>query len=222
MTPIDLATNSFGQNFNCTMIQVASAFSSLINGGQYYQPHVVKKILDSEGNTLETIKPVLLKETTSKETSEMIKSYLYKTVSEGTGGEAKVDGYSMGGKTGTAQKHPREEKNYLVSFIGYLPQENPELVIYLIIDEPNFKEQAHSNYAQGVVKEILEEILPYMNLYPDEEKTQTPEDGQVPEGGQAPEDGQEPEGGGQTPDGDQQPLTGGEGEFEDEPPADPF
>lgn len=209
MTPIDLATNSFGQNFNCTMIQVASAFSSLINGGQYYQPHVVKKILDSEGNTLETIKPVLLKETTSKETSEMIKSYLYKTVSEGTGNEAKVDGYSMGGKTGTAQKQPRTDKTYLVSFIGYLPQENPELVIYLIIDEPNFKEQAHSNYAQGVVKEILEEILPYMNLYPDEEKTQTPEDGQVPEGGQAPEGGENPEDG-QTPEEGQQPEGGGQ------------
>ena len=63
MKPIDLATNSFGQNFNCTMIQVASAFSSLINGGEYYQPHVVKKILDSKGNTIETVKPVLLKET---------------------------------------------------------------------------------------------------------------------------------------------------------------
>lgn len=229
MTPIDLATNSFGQNYNCTMIQVAAAFSSLINGGQYYQPHVVKKILDPEGNTLETIKPVLLKETTSKETSEMIKEYLYKTVSEGTGSEAKVNGYSMGGKTGTAQKHPRAEKKYLVSFIGYLPQENPELVIYLIIDEPNFKEQAHSNYAQAVVKEILEELLPYMNLYPDEEMTPVPEEEQTPEGsqepgGQAPEEGQEPEG--QAPEGSQEPegQTPEEGDepFEDEIPVDPF
>ena len=207
MTPIDLATNSFGQNYNCTMIQVAAAFSSLINGGQYYQPHVVKKILDPEGNTLETIKPVLLKETTSKETSEMIKEYLYKTVSEGTGSEAKVNGYSMGGKTGTAQKHPTAEKKYLVSFIGYLPQENPELVIYLIIDEPNFKEQAHSNYAQAVVKEILEELLPYMNLYPDEEMTPVPEEEQTPEGSQEPE--------GQTPEEGDEP-------FEDEIPVDPF
>lgn len=207
MTPIDLATNSFGQNYNCTMIQVAAAFSSLINGGQYYQPHVVKKILDPEGNTLETIKPVLLKETTSKETSEMIKEYLYKIVSEGTGSEAKVNGYSMGGKTGTAQKHPRAEKKYLVSFIGYLPQENPELVIYLIIDEPNFKEQAHSNYAQAVVKEILEELLPYMNLYPDEEMTPVPEEEQTPEGSQEPE--------GQTPEEGDEP-------FEDEIPVDPF
>ena len=138
----------------------------------------------------------------------------------------------MGGKTGTAQKYPRGEKNYLVSFIGYLPQENPELVIYVIIDEPNVEEQAHSNYAQGVVKEILEEILPYLNIYPDEEKTQTPEEGQ--EGGQAPERGspkedQEPEGG--SPEDEQEPEGGSpeggqtpedEQEPEGEPPADPF
>ena len=160
------------------MIQVAAAFSSLVNGGEYYQPHVVKKILDAKGNTVETIKPVLLKETVSKETSELIKTYMYRTVSEGTGTEAKVNGYSMGGKTGTAQKMPRDKKEYLVSFIGYLPQEDPQLVIYVVIDTPNVKEQAHSNYAQGVTKEILEEILPYLNFYPDEElKPEPDEDG---------------------------------------------
>lgn len=224
---LDLATNSFGQNFNCTMIQLAGAFSSLINGGQYYQPHVVKKILDAEGNTIETVKPVILKETVSQETSDLVKSYLYATVSEGTGGEAKVDGYSMGGKTGTAQKYPRDAKTYLVSFIGYVPQENPQLVIYVIIDEPNAKEQAHSNYAQSVVKEILEEILPYMNMYPDEEKKQTDEDGtqegEAPQGegetgqeGEAPQEeggaGQEGDGSG-APDGAMTP---------NEPPADIF
>lgn len=166
---LDLATNVFGQNFNCTMIQLAAAFSSLINGGKYYQPHVVKKILDSSGSTIETMQPVLLKETASQETSDQIREYLYRTVSEGTGKTAKVNGYSMGGKTGTAQKLPRDAKNYLVSFIGYVPQENPQLVIYLIIDQPNVEEQAHSSYAQEVVKEILQDILPYMNLYPDEE-----------------------------------------------------
>lgn len=175
MTALDLATNSFGQNFNCTMIQLASAYSSLVNGGNYYQPHVVKKILDSEGNIIETIQPILLKETASEETSEMLKSYMYATVSEGTAATAKVNGYSMGGKTGTAQKLPRAERNYLVSFIGYVPQENPEVVVYVIIDEPNVEEQAHSSYAQTVAKEILEEILPYLNIYPDEEMVDEPE-----------------------------------------------
>lgn len=185
MRALDLATNSFGQNFNCTMIQVASAFSSVVNGGKYYQPHIVKKIEDSNGNVIENIKPVLLKETISEETSDMLKTYLYATVSEGTAKTAKVNGYSMGGKTGTAQKLPRANKTYLVSFIGYVPQENPQLVVYVIVDEPNVEEQAHSTYAQNIAREILEEILPYMNLYPDEELVQTEDE----ESGQGASDG---------------------------------
>lgn len=196
MKTIDLATNSFGQNFNCTMIQLASAFSSLINGGKYYQPHVVKKILDTEGNTIENINSTLLKETVSEDTSKQIKSYLYSVVSEGTGNTAKVDGYSMGGKTGTAQKQPRAAKTYLVSFIGYVPQENPQLLIYAIVDEPNVEEQAHSTYAQEIVKNILTEILPYMNIFPDEEQTKpedvTGKDGQSETGGNGDNPEEEP------------------------------
>ena len=85
------------------------------------------------------------------------------------GSTAKVDGYSLGGKTGTAEKQPRNQGNYLVSFIGFAPYENPELVIYCIVDEPNTEDQPHSYYAQNIVREILEEIYPYMNIYPDEE-----------------------------------------------------
>ena len=171
MTKIDLATNSFGQNFNCTMIQMASAFSSLINGGHLYQPRVVKAIADEHGNTIEEITPTLLRETVSKETSDMLKKYLYATVSEGTGNTAKADGYSLGGKTGTAEKIPRNSGNYLVSFIGFAPVEDPELMIYCIVDEPNVEDQPHSTFAQNIVREILEEILPYMNVYPDEPTT---------------------------------------------------
>lgn len=169
---VDLATGSFGQNFNCTMIQMVSAFSSIINGGNLYRPHLVSKITDENGNLVEEIKPELLKQTVSKETSDKVKQYLYATVSEGTAGIAKVPGYSMGGKTGTAEKQPRDDKNYLVSFIGYLPQENPQLVIYVVIDTPNQstegERQAHSTFAQNLAREILEEILPYMNIYKDE------------------------------------------------------
>ncbi len=173
MSSVDLASASFGQNFNCTMIQMISAFSSVINGGSYYRPHLVSRITDENGNLVEEIKPELLKQTVSKETSDKIKEYLFATVSEGTAGVAKVPGYSMGGKTGTAEKLPREDKNYVVSFIGYLPQENPQLVIYAVIDTPNQptegEAQAHSTFAQNLVREILEEILPYMNIYKDEE-----------------------------------------------------
>lgn len=182
MKTVDLATNSFGQNFNVTMIQMAGAFSSLINGGDYYQPHMVSEVLDENGNVLRKIDPVLIKQTVSEATSSQIRSYLYDTVAEGTGRYAKVAGYSMGGKTGTAQKSTvggKDEKNYLVSFIGYLPAEEPELVIYAVVDEPNTHEQAHSTYAQNLVREILEEALPYLNIYPDEtpaEKALTPEE----------------------------------------------
>lgn len=172
MTAIDLATNSFGQNYNCTMVQLGSAFCSLINGGYYYQPHVVKRITDSDGNTIEEIDKKLVKQTVSAGTSETLKGYLYSTVSEGgTGKYAKVDGYSMGGKTGTAQKAGRDGKNYLVSFIGYAPADDPQVMIYCIVDEPNAVEQYHSSFAQQIVKEILTEILPYMNIYPDQEIT---------------------------------------------------
>ncbi|MFV0464673.1 MAG: peptidoglycan D,D-transpeptidase FtsI family protein [Lachnospiraceae bacterium] len=172
MTAIDLATNSFGQNFNVTMIQVASAFSSLINGGYYYEPHLIKEIQDADGNLINKIEPLLLKKTVSESISELEKEYLYATVSEGTAKTAKVPGFSMGGKTGTAQKLPRSAGTYLVSFIGYAPQENPQLVIYVVVDEPNVEEQAHSTYAQNIARDILEEILPYMNIYQDEEITE--------------------------------------------------
>ena len=171
MTQLSLATNSVGQNYNTTMIQLGSAFCSIINGGKLYQPRVVSRITDESGNTIEDISPTLLRETISKTTSDTLKQYMYSTVSSGTGNTAKVDGYSMGGKTGTAEMIPRDGTNYLVSFIGFAPADDPQLMIYCVVDKPNTDDQAHSIYAQNIVREILEEILPYMNIYPDEEVT---------------------------------------------------
>lgn len=178
MSATSLATNSFGQNFNVTMIQMSSAFCSLVNGGSYYQPHVVKKITDENGNTVKEIEPTLLKQTVSKETSDKIRGYLEATVSQGTAKTAKVDGYSMGGKTGTAQKFDSEtgqraKGKYLLSFIGFAPANDPQAVIYVVVDEPNVESQPHSTYAQNIAREIMEEALPYMNIYPDEEKKGT-------------------------------------------------
>ena len=171
MKTIDLATNSFGQNYNATMIQVASAYSSLVNGGTLYRPYLVSKVMDANGGTVSITEPTVLKQTVSEGTSDLLRSYMYSTVTSGTATTAKVDGYSQGGKTGTAEKLPRNQGNYLVSYIGFAPYENPELVIYCIVDEPNSPDQAHSYYAQNIVREILEEVLPYMNIYPDEEVT---------------------------------------------------
>lgn len=171
MKTIDLATNSFGQNYNATMIQIASAFSSLVNGGTYYRPYLVSKVMDANGNTISITEPTVLKQTVSEATSDLLRSYMYNTVTSGTATQAKVDGYSQGGKTGTAEKLPRKDKNYLVSYIGFAPYENPELVIYCVVDQPNSPDQAHSYYAQNIVREVLEEVLPYLNIYPDEELT---------------------------------------------------
>ena len=164
MNSSSLATNSFGQNFNLTMTQLAASFCSLINGGEYYKPHVVKQIQDENGNVTENKEPVLLKRTVSKETSEIIKDYMYGVVEEGTGSSAGVEGYDIGGKTGTAQKLPRGNGKYLVSFIGYAPQENPQVVVYVVIDEPNAAAQANSGYATEMASKIMEDIFPYLGI----------------------------------------------------------
>ena len=165
---INLATNSFGQNFNTTMIQLGSAFCSLINGGYLYEPHLVTKITDSNGNTVEEIEPTVLKRTISDETGDMLKNYLEFVVSDGTGKTAGVDGYRIGGKTGTAEKLPRGNHKYLVSFIGFAPVENPQVVVYVIVDEPGVgaigDNQAHSSFAQEICHNIFEQILPYLGV----------------------------------------------------------
>lgn len=172
MGPTDLATNSFGQNFNVNMVQMVAGFSSLINGGYYYQPHVVKKITSANGGAVETMDSDLIRQTISASTSEKIRSYLYETVQNGTGKSAKVPGYSMGGKTGTAERVGRDKKNYLISFIGYVPAENPQAVVYVVIDRPNIYPQSQSKYATTLAKDIMTEVLPYMNIFPDQEYTQ--------------------------------------------------
>ncbi len=168
MKPINLATSSFGQGFNTTMIQVASAYCSLINGGYYYRPHCVKRILNSKGETVQTIEPVVMKQTISRSTQEKLMKYMRTTVESGTAKLAHVEGYSMGGKTGTAQKLPREADTYVVSISAYAPAENPQLFIYVVIDEPNDGKQDQARFASELAKSILEEVLPYMNMYPDQ------------------------------------------------------
>ena len=164
MDAASLATNAFGQNFNVTMTQMAASFCSLINGGNYYEPHVVKQIQDENGNVTENKDPVLVKKTISQETSEIIKDYMLGVVEEGTGATAAVEGYAVGGKTGTAEKLPRGNGKYLVSFIGYAPQENPQVMVYVVIDEPNVEYQANSGYATQLASQIMTDIFPYLGI----------------------------------------------------------
>ena len=164
MMDVDLATNSFGQNFNLTMTQMISAFCSLVNGGYYYEPHVVKQIQDENGNVIETKDPVLLRKTVSAETSDQLKQYMKAVVDYGTATNVAIDGYEMGAKTGTAEKLPRGNGKYLLSYIGFAPVENPEVVVYVVVDEPNTDNQSNSVYVQGLAKNVLEEAFPYLGI----------------------------------------------------------
>lgn len=176
MGETELACSAFGQGYTCTMLQEINAMSSVINGGYYYQPHLVKEIQDSNGSTVKTVEPVLLKQTISSEISAAIRSYMEDSVIEGTSRHSKVQGYSSGGKTGTAEKFPRGNKKYLVSFITFAPVEEPQVIVYVVVDEPNAEEQADSKYPQYIAQGILSELLPYLNIEPDEA-----EEGVVPE-----------------------------------------
>lgn len=164
MDPASLATNAFGQNFNVTMTQLAASFCSIVNGGDYYEPHVVKQIQDKNGNVIENKNPVLIKKTISKETSEIVKDYMLGVVQEGTGSTAAVEGYDVGGKTGTAEKLPRGREKYVLSFIGYAPQDNPQVVVYVVIDEINASDPANGRYAPGLAADIMKEIFPYLGI----------------------------------------------------------
>lgn len=169
MGQTELATSSFGQGYTCTMIQETAAICSVINGGYYYQPHIVSKVLNSDGAVIKNVEPVLMKQTVSEEVSAHIREYMGAVVaSNGTGKYAKVDGYSMGGKTGTAQKIPRGNGKYLISYVGFAPLDDPQVVIYTVVDEPNVEIQSISTYAQYLAHNIMSEILPYMNIFPDE------------------------------------------------------
>lgn len=168
-----LATSSFGQGYNVTMIQQIAAFCSVINGGYYYQPRVVSEITDSNGSVVEKIDAKLLKQVISSEVSDKLREYLGIAVEEGTGQSAKVEGYTMGGKTGTAEKvdpetGTRNKTDYLVSFIGFAPLDDPQVAIYVVVDRPHTDNQANSVYAQELAKNIMTEVLPYLGLYPDD------------------------------------------------------
>lgn len=164
MQPIDLGTNAFGQNFNVSMTQLAAGFCSLINGGNYYEPYLVKEIRNAQGDVVETKTPVLARKTVSQETCEILKDYMLGVVEEESGKSAQVEGYAIGGKTGTAEKLPRSQGKNLNSFIGYAPQENPEVMIYVVVDEPNLAQQAASYLATRLSADIMKEAFPYLNI----------------------------------------------------------
>lgn len=173
MHEVELATCTFGQGFTINMVQEAAAFSAVVNGGYYYQPHVVGQILSADGTSVETVEPLLLRQPISNDVSRLVRGYLKTAVREGTGRKSQVPGYQTGGKTGTAEKiDPKDgtrwKGHYVVSFIGAAPIDDPQVVLYVVIDEPNVAEQADSSYPQVLFRQIATELFPYMGIYPTE------------------------------------------------------
>lgn len=174
----ELATCSFGQGFNASMIQMITGFCSLINGGYYYEPHVVSRITTSDGAIVENITPRILKQTVSQSTSDKVLEYcnLVVTGEKGTGKTARPAGYMIGGKTGTAETLPRGNHEYVVSFLGYAPADDPQIAIYVVVDRPNAAVQDDARYATRIVRKILTEVLPYLNIFMTEELSDTERD----------------------------------------------
>lgn len=169
MTTIDAACNSFGQTINVNMMQMMASYCSIINGGMLYQPHVVKRIESANGEVVKENKATLIRQTVTMSTSKLLRRYLKNTVESGTAKKVAVTGYSVAGKTGTAQKSPRSENKWLISFIGHAPADNPKFAIYVIIDEPDGTTGTSGNSADvlQLSHDILERLLPYMSVYKD-------------------------------------------------------
>ena len=169
MGSFELATSAFGQGFNLSMVQMVAAFSSIVNGGHYYRPHVVKEIVTDGGDVVKSFDKVLVQNTLSEETCNWLKEAMHQTVSDDgvntTGTAARVEGYTIGGKTGTAEKVPRGSGKYVVSFIGFAPVENPQVVVYVVVDELQ-DNQEDSSAPTKMAGDILSEVLPYLQIFP--------------------------------------------------------
>lgn len=166
MMDVDLVTNSFGQNLNVTSVQMAANFASIINGGYYYQPHLLKEICSESGDTISRVEPTLVTQTVSSDTSAVMREMLRAVVEYGTGSYAYIDGYSIGGKTGTAEKADRDKSEYIISFMGFAPAEDPKVLVYVVIDAPECEQYDSSWGAQLVSRNIFKNLLPYMGIVP--------------------------------------------------------
>ena len=171
MGPTELGSSAFGQTFKITPIQLITAISAAVNGGNLVTPHVVDKIIDENGETVKEIKTTVKRQVVSKETSQLVCSLMESVVATGGGQNAYVAGYRVGGKTGTAQKVAEmlssgQSGLYIASFCGVAPMNDPEIALLFLLDEPH-----GDNYYGGTISAppggmILSEILPYMGYEP--------------------------------------------------------
>lgn len=160
--PVELATISFGQSFQITPTQLVTTVSSIINGGTRVTPHFGVSVQDADGNTVKTFSYETHENICTAETSETMRYLLEKVVSEGTGKNAKIEGFSIGGKTATSQTLPRSDHKYISSFLGFAPADNPQVLVLVVINNPQGIYYG-GTIAAPVAKEIFENILPYLD-----------------------------------------------------------
>lgn len=161
--PVEKATCAFGQGFNMTPIQLITAFSSVINGGEYLKPYVVSRVTDAEGNVVVSNKKTVVRHTISEETSAMMRDFLGSVITKTWGWFYTVPGYTFGGKTGTAQQGDYAKEKDIVSFISFTSVEDPQVVLLVIMSADD---AASSYHAAEVSKSIMSQILPVLGIYP--------------------------------------------------------
>lgn len=164
MHEVELATSSFGQGFSVTPLQMVAAVSAVVNGGKLIKPHVVKAFTDNNGSVIESFEPEVVRQVISKETSQTMREYLENVVSNGTGKTARIDGYKIGGKTGTSEKQPRNNGKYIASFLGIAPADDPEILCLVAIDEPTGALHQGSQISAPVARNIMEASLRYLHI----------------------------------------------------------
>lgn len=165
MNPTDLATNAFGQNISINMVQMITAYCSIINGGYYYKPHMVKRIETSNGDLVKSFDKELERKVITEATSAQMRKYLFDSVETALAMAVKVGDYSIAGKTGTGQKQPRSDDTYVVSFIGHAPADNPQYAFYFLLDEPNRETCVIGSSVPAIqfAHDTLADLLPYLN-----------------------------------------------------------
>lgn len=167
LNPVELATESFGQTLYISPIQLITGFSALINGGDLYEAHLMRKVY-TEDQLIISDNVNRQRQVISEEVSKLTKKALQSVVDEGTGAKAKIAGYEIGGKTGTAEKKDRDDQKYVVSFIGFAPVEDPQIITLVVVDEPVLREGERrftSRFAAGVFVDVMEETMPYLHIF---------------------------------------------------------
>ena len=167
---VELSSSAFGQSMKMTPIQMITAVSAAVNGGQLMQPYIVKQILDSDGNVIETTQPTVKREAISAETSEMMKYLTEMVVDGGSGRLAALPGYRIGGKTGTSEKldQKSDKPENVLSFVGFAPMDDPQYAVLVVLDTPDLGRDNifGSVIAAPVVGAIMQEMLPYLGIDP--------------------------------------------------------